>query len=87
VRSSGVTAPSLRDDFVTELIARRYMVVVLAALAALLVCALAVFSAWSATIALGLGKFTNRNGIEISRRETRTSINNAESRNLDRDVA
>jgi len=47
----------------------RYMVVVLAALAALFVCALAGFSAWSATIALRLGKFINRNGIEISRRE------------------
>jgi hypothetical protein len=45
------------------------MVVALAALAALVVCALAGFSAWSATIGLRLGKFTNRNGIEISRRE------------------
>jgi hypothetical protein len=45
------------------------MVVVLAALAALLVCSLAGFAAWSATIAIRLGKFTNRGGIEISRRE------------------
>jgi hypothetical protein len=45
------------------------MVIVLAAIAALLVCSLAGFSAWSATLALRLGKFTNRNGIEISRRE------------------
>jgi hypothetical protein len=45
------------------------MVVVLVALAALLVCALAGFSAWSATIAIRLGKFTNRDNIEISRRE------------------
>lgn len=45
------------------------MVVVLVALAALLVCALAGFTAWSATVAIRLGKFTNRGGIEISRRE------------------
>ena len=45
------------------------MVVALAALAALLVCSLAGFSAWSATIAVRLGKFTNRNGIQIRRRE------------------
>jgi hypothetical protein len=45
------------------------MVVALAASAALVVCVLAGFTAWSATIALRLGKFTNRNGIEISRRE------------------
>ena len=45
------------------------MVVSLAALAALVACALSGFSAWSATIGLRLGKFTNRNGIEISRRE------------------
>jgi len=45
------------------------MVVVLAVLAALFVCALAGFSAWSAIIAIRLGKFTNRDGIEISRRE------------------
>ena len=45
------------------------MVVALAALAALLVCSLASFSAWSATIAVRLGKFTNRNGIQIRRRE------------------
>jgi hypothetical protein len=45
------------------------MAVVLAALAALFVCALAGFTAWTATIALRLGKFTNRNGIEIGRRE------------------
>ena len=45
------------------------MVVVLAGLAALFVCVLAGFSARSATRALRLGKFTNRDGIEISRRE------------------
>jgi hypothetical protein len=45
------------------------MVVVLAAFAALLVCALAGFAAWRATIAIRLGKFTNRNGIEICRGE------------------
>ena len=45
------------------------MVVALAVLAAMIVCALAVFTAWTATIALRLGKLTNRNGIEISRRE------------------
>jgi hypothetical protein len=45
------------------------MVVVLAALAALFICSLAGFSAWSATLAIRLGKFTNRDGIEISRRE------------------
>jgi hypothetical protein len=45
------------------------MVVVLAALAALFVSVLAGFGAWSATIAIRLGKFTNRDGIEISRRE------------------
>jgi hypothetical protein len=45
------------------------MVVVLAALAALFVCALAGFAAWSTTKALRLGKLTNRNGIEISRGE------------------
>jgi hypothetical protein len=45
------------------------MAVVVFALAALFVCALAGFTAWSAMIALRLGKFTNRNGIEVSRRE------------------
>ena len=45
------------------------MILALAALAALVVCALACFTAWSATIALRLGKFTDRNGIEIGRRE------------------
>jgi len=45
------------------------MVVALVALAALFVCALAGFTARRATIALRLGKLTNRNGIEISRRE------------------
>jgi hypothetical protein len=45
------------------------VVVVLVALAALLVCALAGFSAWNASIAIRLGRFTNRGGIEISRRE------------------
>ena len=45
------------------------MVVVLAALAALFVCALAGFAAWSAIVAVRLDKFTNRNGIEIRRRE------------------
>jgi ABC-type spermidine/putrescine transport system permease subunit I len=44
------------------------MVVVLA-LFALFVCAVAGVSAWSVTVALRLGKFTNRNGIEINRRE------------------
>lgn len=47
------------------------LVVVLAAVVAVCVCALAGFAAWSAIIALRLGKFTNRNGIEISRREDR----------------
>jgi hypothetical protein len=45
------------------------MVVALTALAALFVCVLAGFTAWSATLALRIGRFTNRNGIEISRRE------------------
>jgi hypothetical protein len=45
------------------------VVVVLAAVVALIVCAVVGVAAWSATIALRLGKFTNRNGIEISRRE------------------
>jgi hypothetical protein len=45
------------------------MVVVLAALVSLFVCAVVGVAAWSATVALRLGKFTNRNGIEISRRE------------------
>lgn len=45
------------------------MVVVLAALVALFVCAMVGIAARSATIALRLGRFTNRNGIEISRRE------------------
>jgi hypothetical protein len=45
------------------------MVVVLVALAALLVCTLAGFTAWSAAIAVRLGKFTNRDSIEISRCE------------------
>jgi hypothetical protein len=45
-----------------------HMAVVLAAVVALFVCAVVGVAAWSATIALKLGKFTNRNGIEISRR-------------------
>ena len=45
------------------------MVVALSAFAALFVCVLAGFSAWSATLAVRLGKFSNRDGIEISRRE------------------
>jgi hypothetical protein len=45
------------------------MFVVLATIAALLVCALAGFSAWSATINLRLGKYVTRYGIVISRRE------------------
>jgi hypothetical protein len=43
--------------------------VVLAAVGALFVCALAGLAARNATVAIRLGKFTNRNGIEISRRE------------------
>ncbi len=45
------------------------MFVALAAVAALFVCALAGFTAWSATVAMRLGKFTNRDGVEINRRE------------------
>jgi hypothetical protein len=45
------------------------MVIVLAVLAALFVCSLAGFSAWCATIAIRLAKFSNGDGIEISRRE------------------
>lgn len=48
--------------------ARGHMAVVLAAVVALFVCAVVGVAAWSATIALKLGKYTNRNGIEISRR-------------------
>ncbi len=44
------------------------MVVVLA-LIALIVCVVAGVSARNVAIALRLGKFTNRNGIEINRRE------------------
>lgn len=45
------------------------MAVVLVILAALFVCALAGLSARNVIVAQRLGKFTNRDGIEISRRE------------------
>jgi hypothetical protein len=66
---AGEIATAVAGVFVVQFIIRRYMAVVLVPLAALFVCGLAGFTAWSATIALRLGKFTNRNGIEISRRE------------------
>jgi hypothetical protein len=45
------------------------VVVILTVVVALIVCAVVGVAAWSATTALRLGKFTNRNGFEINRRE------------------